>query len=62
MSPQQIRDVGAFKQFWSGSERPSGLGLGLVLVQAVTRLHSGEFLIESQPDAGTRVTIMVPSE
>jgi two-component system, sensor histidine kinase and response regulator len=62
MLPQQIRDIGAFKQFWNGAERPNGLGIGLVLVQALARLHSGEVLIESDPVAGTRVTVMIPSE
>src|ERR1041385_1910391 len=62
MPPQQIRDVGAFKQFWNSSERPCGLGIGLVLVQTLVRLHGGEVQIESQPGAGTRVSVMVPSE
>jgi two-component system sensor histidine kinase/response regulator len=62
MVPQQIRDIGAFKQFWSGADRPHGLGIGLVLVQALARLHSGEVLIESDPVTGTRVTVMIPSE
>lgn len=62
IEPRQIREIGAFKQFWSDSERPTGLGLGLVLVQALARLYSGEVLIESEPGAGTQVTVMVPSE
>lgn len=62
MLPQQVRDIGAFKQFWNGAERPKGLGIGLVLVQTLARLHSGEVSIESDPAAGTRVTVMVPSE
>jgi len=62
MNPQQIRGVGAFKQFWNGSERPGGLGIGLVLVQTLVRLHGGEVQIESEPGEGTRVTVMVPSE
>jgi two-component system sensor histidine kinase/response regulator len=62
MKPQQIRNIGAFKQFWTGAERPHGLGIGLVLVQALVRLHSGEVLIECDPGAGTRVTVMIPSE
>jgi len=62
MLPEQICDIGAFKQFWSGEERPKGLGIGLVLVQALARLHSGEVLIESDPGAGTRVTVMIASE
>jgi two-component system sensor histidine kinase/response regulator len=62
MLPRQIRDIGAFKQFWNGTESPGGLGLGLVLVQALARLHSGETLIESEPRAGTRVTLLIPTE
>lgn len=62
MLPCQIGDIGAFKQFWNGTARPSGLGIGLVLVQALARLHSGEVLIESDRAAGTRVTVMIPSE
>jgi signal transduction histidine kinase len=62
MLPEQVRGIAAFKQFWSGAERPHGLGIGLVLVQALARLHSGEVLIESDPATGTRVTVMTPSE
>lgn len=62
MLPTQIREVGAFKQFWNGTVRPAGLGLGLVLVQALARLHSGETLIESEARAGTRITVMIPTE
>jgi signal transduction histidine kinase len=62
MCPEQIQSIAAYKQFWNGSERPAGLGLGLVLVQSLARLHSGEFLIESEPGTGVRVTIMIPSE
>jgi len=60
MLPQQLREIGAFKQFWSGAERPSGLGLGLVLVQTLVRLYSGEVQIESEPGLGTCVTLMIP--
>ncbi len=62
MSREQIREIGAFKQFWSGSERPSGLGIGLVLVQTLVRLHGGELQIESRPGAGTRVSVLSPVE
>ena len=62
MSAAQIREIGAFKQFWNGAERPVGLGIGLVLVETVARLHTGEVQIESEPGAGTRVSVMLPSE
>lgn len=62
MLPRQIREIGAFKQFWHGSERPSGLGIGLVLVQTLVRLHGGEFQIESEAGAGTQVSVLAPLE
>jgi two-component system sensor histidine kinase/response regulator len=60
MNAQQIREIGAFKQFWNGAERPRGLGIGLVLVQTLVRLHGGEIQIESEPGEGTRVNVMAP--
>jgi two-component system, sensor histidine kinase and response regulator len=62
MQPEQVRQISAFKQFWNGAERPRGLGIGLVLVQALVRLHGGEIQIETEPGQGTRVRVMVPSE
>ncbi len=62
LTSEQVREIGAFKQFWNGQNRPPGLGLGLVLVQSVARLHSGEVVIDSAPGAGTTVTVMIPSE
>ena len=62
MTAQQVQELGAFKQFWNGAERPSGLGIGLVLVQALVRLYGGEVQIESEPGKGTLVSAMVPSE
>jgi len=35
-------------------------GLGLPLVKSIATLHGAEFLIESQPGAGTTVTIVFP--
>jgi two-component system sensor histidine kinase/response regulator len=60
MTAHQVRDIGAFKQFWNGAERPGGLGIGLVLVQALVRLYSGEVQIESEASEGTRVSVMAP--
>lgn len=39
-----------------------GTGLGLPIVAALMRLHSGELRIESEPGRGTSVTIMFPAE
>lgn len=62
LNAQQIRQIGAFKQFWNGSERPGGLGIGLILVQTLLRLHGGEVQIESESGKGTRVTVLAPTE
>jgi signal transduction histidine kinase len=62
MAREQIRNIAAFQQFWSGAERPRGLGIGLVLTQALVRLHGGEVEVVSEPGAGTRVSVMAPSE
>ena len=62
IAPDQISKISAFRQHWTGTERPPGLGLGLVLVQSLARLHSGETLIENQSPSGARVSVMIPAE
>ncbi|WP_161973721.1 sensor histidine kinase [Hwanghaeella grinnelliae] len=37
-----------------------GVGLGLSLVKAFVDLHDGELLIESRPNQGTTVTVLLP--
>jgi len=61
LSAEQIAQIGAFKQFWSGSTKPRGLGLGLALTQGIARLHGCEFAIESGADAIT-ATVLMPLE
>ena len=61
MSPDQIARIGAFQQFWNGSKKPRGLGLGLALTQGVARLHGCEFAIQSTLKA-TTATVLVPVE
>jgi signal transduction histidine kinase len=61
MSADQIAGIGAFKQFWTGSKKPPGLGLGLALAQGVARLHGCEFAIESGTDV-TTASVLVPLE
>ncbi len=39
-----------------------GTGLGLALVRRLVELHGGEVSLESQPGAGTRVTVELPWE
>lgn len=40
--------------------RPSGTGLGLPIVQRIVEAHGGELSIESEEQAWTRVTVLVP--
>ena len=40
--------------------KPSGTGLGLLIVRRVVREHGGEIEIESQPDHGTTIHIHLP--
>jgi PAS domain S-box-containing protein len=52
-----------FKQLDSRlARRFEGVGLGLPLANALTRLHQGTLSIESTPGAGTTVTIGFPPE
>lgn len=37
-----------------------GLGLGLTLVQELTKMHEGTFKLESKEDIGTKVTVTIP--
>ena len=61
MSGDQIAQIGAFKQFWNGSKKPRGLGLGLALTQSIARLHGCEFAIESGTNT-TTATVLMPLE
>ena len=44
------------------NRRFEGTGLGLPLVQRLVEMHGGTVVIETAPDAGTRITIMLPPE
>lgn len=61
LSAEQIASIGAFKQFWSGSQKPRGLGLGLALSQGIARLHGSEFVLLSNPET-TSANVLVPLE
>ncbi len=40
--------------------KPQGTGLGLAVVQAVAKAHSGKFVLRSLPDKGTSATLIMP--
>ena len=64
MEPDRIgHALEPFKQLdGSLSRRFEGVGLGLPLANALTRLHGGRLLIESRPGHGTTVTVEFPPE
>ena len=60
MTPEQIRQVGAFRQFDSEHLAQTGTGLGLALVGQLAALYGGKFTIESEPGNGTSATVRLP--
>ncbi|MHB1862085.1 MAG: heavy metal sensor histidine kinase [Gemmatimonadaceae bacterium] len=72
----RVRDTGSgipaealphvFERFYRVDDRPGdrrpGSGLGLPLVRSIMHLHGGTADIESAPDAGTTVTLSLPTD
>jgi two-component system cell cycle sensor histidine kinase PleC len=51
-----------FGQIETGQQRVAeGSGLGLPISLALARLHGGDLIIESEKNAGTRVTVLLPA-
>jgi signal transduction histidine kinase len=51
------------ERFFRGArshEMAAGSGIGLTIVDELVRAHSGELVIVSDPDTGTRVSILLP--
>jgi signal transduction histidine kinase len=60
MSPEQIASVGAGTQFDRQKKEQQGAGLGLAIAGRIVELHGGNFSVQSQPGAGTTVTVSLP--
>ena len=61
MTPEERGAIGAFRQFDRAKHEQQGLGLGLTIVGAVTRLHRGSFGLEpGLGDRGLRAVIELP--
>lgn len=58
---QQARVCERFYRADSSGKIP-GTGLGMSIVEEIVNLHNGRLLIESQPGAGTAVTLLFPDE
>lgn len=57
---QQIIEIGAYMQFERRVFEQQGSGLGLVICKRLIDLHEGDLQIDSSPEGGTTVTIMLP--
>lgn len=58
MTPEQIRQIGAFRQFDRKKHEQQGLGLGLVLVQKLATRCGADFSLASEPGASTTATVV----
>jgi len=56
MPPDQIAQIGAFRQFDRKKYEQQGLGLGLTLTQHLVERHGGQFALQSTVGTGTTVT------
>jgi two-component system, sporulation sensor kinase E len=56
LSPQNMRKL--FQPYFT--TKPSGTGLGLLIVRRIVREHGGEIEIESNEGKGVRVTVHLP--
>jgi signal transduction histidine kinase len=60
MTPEQIANVSAYRQFDRGLREQQGSGLGLAIVKRLAELHDGRMKIESELGAGTTLSVMLP--
>jgi len=60
LETEHLRKVGGFMQFDRKRGEQQGLGLGLVIAKRLAELHGGSLAIQSDPGAGTTVTVRLP--
>ncbi|MDP1705398.1 MAG: HAMP domain-containing sensor histidine kinase, partial [Sulfurimicrobium sp.] len=57
--PEEIQQQ-IFEPFFTTKDVGIGTGLGLTVVRDIVKVHGGKVSIESQPNAGTTVSIRLP--
>jgi len=60
MTQQQIDDIGAYSQFERKLREQQGSGLGLIIVKRLAELFDGAMSIDSVPQQGTKVRVLLP--
>lgn len=61
MTPAQVKSISAYMQFERKLYEQQGMGLGLAIARNLAELYGGQLNIQSQPDVGTEVHIMLPT-
>ncbi len=57
MSEEQISNIDGYMQFDRNKHEQQGLGLGLITAKRIVEAYEGLFIIESQKNIGTTVTV-----
>ncbi|MFZ2087506.1 MAG: response regulator [Desulfobaccales bacterium] len=58
LTPEELGQI--FQPFYSTKDGTQGLGLGLPICRKILERYAGQLVVESQPQQGTRVTILLP--
>jgi len=58
MTAEQMRHL--FDPFHSTKNSDNHLGLGLFVSTKIVQQHGGDLLVESQPGAGSTITVVLP--
>jgi two-component system sensor histidine kinase/response regulator len=61
MTSQQLKAIGAFRQFERPTFEQQGLGLGLFIVRQIVRRLDGQLHIHSLPGQGTTCVVSLPA-
>ena len=60
MTQQQVREIGAYKQFDRKIYEQQGSGLGLAVSKKLAEIHGGSLSVESESGKRTTVTVSIP--